>query len=67
MSKPQSSPKSSPGTSQTPLWADMRAQDFDSSEPLTLFGLEETDNSARERQPDKCGTPDLFSSEADGE
>lgn len=44
-----------------PKWTDFTEQDFDARAPLTLFGLDETDNSMAVRKPDKYGTPDLFS------
>jgi hypothetical protein len=49
-------------TNETPaLWTDLRRSDLDASAPLTLFDLDEVDNSAHVRKADKCGTPDLFS------
>lgn len=48
-----------------PSWTSLRRQDIDANAPLTLFDLDATDNSMRERKPDACGTPDLFS--MDGE
>jgi hypothetical protein len=42
-------------------WSQMDRADFDASAPLTLFDMSATDNSMRVREPDKCGTPDLFS------
>ena len=48
-------------TQNAPKWTDLRRQDMDAGAPLTLFDLDETDNSTRERKPDACGTPDLFS------
>ena len=53
-------------TGTVPSWARMRRQDFDESEPLTLFDLTEADGSNLPRKPDKCGTPDLFSLDAEG-
>ena len=45
-------------------WSQMDRADFDTSAPLTLFDMTATDNSMQVRQPDKCGTPDLFSDQA---
>ena len=50
-------------TQSGPSWTELRRQDMDASAELTLFDLDETDNSMHEREPDKCGTPDLFSEE----
>ena len=44
-------------------WTQMDRADFNTAEPLTLFPV--PDQSTAPRQPDKYGTPDLFS--ADGE
>jgi hypothetical protein len=42
-------------------WTQMDRADFDAAEPLTLFPA--PDQSTAPRQPDECGTPDLFSAD----
>jgi hypothetical protein len=43
-----------------PLWADLRRQDMDAAEPLTLFDVTPGLDLGAKPKPDPCGTPDMF-------
>jgi hypothetical protein len=43
-----------------PQWLDMRRQDMDAAEPLTLFDVTPDLDLGAAPKPDPCGTPDMF-------
>jgi hypothetical protein len=43
-----------------PAWADMRPQDFDTDQPLTLFDVTADLDLGAKPKPDRYGTPDMF-------
>lgn len=45
-----------------PSWLDLRRQDVDTDEPLTLFDTDAMDLGAKPK-PDRSGTADMFADE----
>ena len=43
-----------------PQWLDLRRQDMDAAEPLTLFDVTPDLDLGAKPKPDAYGTPDLF-------